>query len=175
VTESKPSKSARKREHLALQELGEKLISLSEAELESLSLDEGLLKAVRDAGQTKAHGALRRQKQLIGKLMRGVDPEPIRAAIAIFSAYDLRCKRTFAIAERWRDRIIRDGTEALHEFDAETGEADTELRTLLGKLDIAFSERAEKTVRRQIFRRIHDILAERGQSPLGGKGSDPSL
>ena len=82
MTELKPSKSARKREHLALQKLGEELISLKQKELDSLPLDEGLLEAVTEARQMKAHGALRRQKQYIGKLMRHIDPEPIRAEMA---------------------------------------------------------------------------------------------
>jgi ribosome-associated protein len=82
VTELKPSKSARKREYLAVQALGEELITLKLSDLESLPLDEDLLEAVLEARQIKAHGALRRQKQYIGKLMRHVDPEPIRAALA---------------------------------------------------------------------------------------------
>ncbi len=166
MTDSKPSKSARKREHLALQELGEELITLSEAELESLSLDESLLNAVRDASQMKAYGALRRQKQLIGKLMRGVDPGPIRAAISKHNADDLRGKRIFTKAEQWRDRIVRDGCAALDEFDAMTGSDDARLRSLLDELNSARSERAEKTVRRQIFRRIHEILSEKGSEPF---------
>lgn len=78
----KPSKSARKREYLALQKLGEELITLKESELEALPLDDNLREAVMEARQMKAHGALRRQKQYIGKLMRHVDPEPIRAEMA---------------------------------------------------------------------------------------------
>lgn len=78
----KPSKSARKREYLALQKLGEELITLKESELEALPLDDNLREAVMEARQIKAHGALRRQKQYIGKLMRHVDPEPIRAEMA---------------------------------------------------------------------------------------------
>jgi len=31
---------------------------------------------------------------------------------------------------------------------------------LLAELDVAFSERAEKTIRRKIFRRIHEILVK---------------
>jgi ribosome-associated protein len=81
VDESKPSKSARKREYLALQKLGEDLVTLRESELLSIPLDEDLLEAVREARRIKAHGALRRQKQYIGKLMRHVDPEPINAAL----------------------------------------------------------------------------------------------
>ena len=78
----KPSKSARKREYLALQKLGEELITLKQTELDSLPLDEGLLAAIMEARQIKAHGALRRQKQYIGKLMRHIDPEPLRAEMA---------------------------------------------------------------------------------------------
>ena len=81
MTELKPSKSARKREHLALQKLGEELITIRRSDLDSLPLDDALRDAVREAGEIKAHGALRRQKQYIGKLMRDIDPEPIRAGL----------------------------------------------------------------------------------------------
>ena len=82
VDDLKPSKSARKREYLALQKLGEELIALRESELQSVPLDEGLLEAVMEAHHIKAHGALRRQKQYIGKLMGALDdPEPIREAV----------------------------------------------------------------------------------------------
>ena len=82
MTDSKPSKSARKREYLALQKLGEELLTLRESELLDIALDEDLLEAVLEARQIRSHGALRRQKQYIGKLMRQIDPEPLRAALA---------------------------------------------------------------------------------------------
>ena len=78
----KPSKSARKREYIALQKLGEELITLKVSDLDRLPLDDNLREAVLEARQMKAHGALRRQKQYIGKLMRHVDPEPIQAEMA---------------------------------------------------------------------------------------------
>lgn len=81
MDETKPSKSARKREYLARQKLGEELIPLQESELLSMGLDEDLLKAVLEAKRMKKHGALRRQKQYIGKLMGRVDEEPIRVAL----------------------------------------------------------------------------------------------
>ena len=163
MTDSKPSKSTRKREQLALQELGETLIALNDSELAFLSLDDKLHKAIRDARQISSRGALRRQKQLIGRLMRDVDPQAVRAELARLRADDVRNKRLFARAERWRDRLLVAGSVALNEFDAETNTADAELRTLLGELNVAFSEKAEKTVRRQIFRRIHEILVRISQ------------
>ena len=158
MTDSKPSKSALKREVLALQELGEQLISLSPVGLASLSLDDMLEQAIRDAACIKSRGALRRQKQLIGKLMRDVDPEPIRAGLARLRADEVHAKRLFAEAERWRDRIVSDRPAALNEFEASTDTADNELRALMAELNVAFSDKAEKTVRRRIFRRIHEIL-----------------
>jgi ribosome-associated protein len=82
VDDLKPSKSARKREYIALQKLGEELILLKQSDLDSLPLDDNLREAVMEAQQIKAHGALRRQKQYIGKLMRHIDPEPLRAEMA---------------------------------------------------------------------------------------------
>lgn len=70
-----------KREFLARQKLGEDLIPLLESDLRAMDLDEDLLEAVLEAKRLKKHGALRRQKQYIGKLMGRVDPEPIRAAL----------------------------------------------------------------------------------------------
>ena len=81
MDDTKPSKSARKREYLALQKLGEELITIRESDLQSMPLDEDLLEAIMETRRIKSHGALRRQKQYIGKLMRHVDPEPIKAAL----------------------------------------------------------------------------------------------
>ncbi len=62
--------------------MGEELISLKESELDALPIEDGLREAIMEARQIKAHGALRRQKQYIGKLMRHIDPEPLRAEMA---------------------------------------------------------------------------------------------
>ena len=111
MTDSKPSKSARKRAQLELQKLGEQLIPLSDAELDAFTLDQRIVDAIRAARSIRSHGALRRQKQLIGKLMRDLDPEPLRAGLTALRADDLAAKRVFATAEKWRDRL-------LHEHDA---------------------------------------------------------
>ena len=158
MTESKPSKTARKRVQHELQELGEQLIQLNDAELSAFNLDERLCDAVRQARAIKSHGALRRQKQLIGKLMRELDPDPIRAEFAKLRADEVSQKKVFARAEKWRDRLVDERAAALDAFFAETGSDDAELRSLLAELDVAFSEKDEKTVRRRIFRRVHELL-----------------
>lgn len=163
MTIDKPSKNARKREQHALQELGEHLIPLKNSELESIGLSDELLSAVRTAARMKSHGALRRQKQLIGKLMRQADADLIRARLANLSARERSEKQLFAKAERWRDSLLKDGQPALEKFETETDAADVELRQLLGELAITINERREKTLKREVFRRVHAILVRISQ------------
>ncbi len=92
--------------------------------------------------------------------MRDVDPEPIRSVLARLNADDIRAKQLFARAERWRDRIVCDGEAALDQFADATGVSDPRLRHSLSELEVCHSERAEKTIRREIFRRVHQILGK---------------
>ena len=160
---SKPSKSARKREHLALQELGEKLVDLTESQLQSLSLDPSLLEAVQDAKSMRARGAFRRQKQLIGKLMRNQDPEPLRTALDAFGRRDRINTANFHRAEQWRNRITAEGNGALPEFFALTGTENAELSTVVGQLDAAHNDKTRVTLSRKIFRLVHHDLSIRVQ------------
>ena len=112
----RPSKSARKRAAHAVQDLGEALLRLPEAELAALELPEALLEAIRAGRRINSRAAGARQRQYIGKLMRQVDPEPIRAALAARSARDARAAEHFRRIENWRDRLISEGDTALQEL-----------------------------------------------------------
>lgn len=158
MTIDKPSKTARKREQQALQDLGEHLIPLKSSELDAIGLSEGLLQAVRAATRMKSHGALKRQKQLIGKLMRQADADLVRARLDALGARDRVEKQMFAKAEKWRDRLLRGGPQALQEFETASGAPDPELNQLLADLAVTVNERTEKTLKRQVFRRVHAIL-----------------
>jgi len=110
------SKSARKRAAHAAQELGEALPRLPEAELSALELPEALREALSAARGIGSRAALARQRQYIGKLMRQVDPEPIRAALAARSERDARETERFRRIENWRDRLMTEGEVALAEL-----------------------------------------------------------
>jgi len=163
VTTDKPSKNARKREQNALQDLGEYLISRKNSDLGSIGLSEDLLSAVRAAAKMKSHGALRRQKQLVGKLMQPADADLILAWREHAGARERAEKQLFARAEKWRDRLLRDSPAELAKFEARSGVEDAELRQLLKNLAVANNDRVEKTLKRQVFRRIHDILVRIGR------------
>ena len=160
---SKPSKSARKRDNLALQALGEQLIDLAPEQLDAIDLDDRLRDAVVAARSIRAHGALRRQKQLIGKLMRSVDPEPIRAALHELGADDRRAKQLFRDAERWRDRLIRDPGDTLQAFFAYSGRENGELTDAIRDYQSANSDRSAKTAKRRIFREVHAEIERKMQ------------
>jgi ribosome-associated protein len=160
---SKPSKSARKRDYLALQELGEQLIELSVERLQGIGLEEDLYDAVLAARSISSHGALRRQKQLIGKIMRRVDPEPIRAALEAFGKNDRADKQIFREAEGWRDRIAMGGAEDLDAWFTRIGLRNESLEKEVRNLRRAHDDRARKQAKRNIFREIHKDLVDEMQ------------
>ncbi len=114
--EERPSKSARKRAAHLAQELGEQLVQLREAQLAALELPAPLKEAVRAARGIKSRAAGARQRQYIGKLMREVDLQPIRAALSARSAEDARETERFKRVESWRERLLAQGAPALAEL-----------------------------------------------------------
>jgi ribosome-associated protein len=112
----RPSKSQRKRDAHAAQDLGEALIRMRDAELDALGLPERLTDAVREARRIKSRAGGARQRQYIGKLMRDIDLEPIRAALAARSERDAIETQLFKRAESWRERLLVEGEVALAEL-----------------------------------------------------------
>ncbi|MCD7983953.1 MAG: DUF615 domain-containing protein, partial [Desulfovibrio sp.] len=80
--EAAPSRSAKKRQSLALQNLGEELTRLAPAELRDFDLPPDLLEALALYARIRDHEGRRRQMQYIGRLMRETDAERLRAALA---------------------------------------------------------------------------------------------
>lgn len=102
------SKSQLKREAHALTDLGSKLLTLSSEKLNSFDLPENLLEALKAAKNIKKHGALKRQKLYIGKLLRGLDAKPIEAQYEILQSPHKEDVKQFHDIENWRDCIIED-------------------------------------------------------------------
>jgi len=115
--QQRPSKSERKRAAHAAQDLGEALIALKDSDLEALDLPERLLDAIRDARRIPSRGGGARQRQYIGKLMRDIDIEPIRAAIAARGEQSALEAGRFKRLEDWRERLITEGAPALEHLE----------------------------------------------------------
>jgi ribosome-associated protein len=112
-----PSKTRRKHEMHALQDLGVALVALDPRRLASLDLPERLVDAITLARSITRHEARRRQLQYIGRLMRDIDAEPLRQALADWAHAPQRERAQFALLERWRDRVLQepDGIDAFVE------------------------------------------------------------
>jgi len=153
-----PSKSQQKRDMLALQDLGVELVELPEQQLATLELPERLRDAIELARRITSHGAQKRQRQYIGKLLRSVDPEPLRTALEQFKSADKVSKARFQETERWRDRLISEGDAALAEFLERRPGADRQhLRRLVR--EAAQEAAAGKPPRssRELFRYIQSL------------------
>ncbi|GAB6041570.1 ribosome biogenesis factor YjgA [Endothiovibrio diazotrophicus] len=153
-----PSRSQLKREAEALQDLGAELVQLKAAQLDAIPLPERLREAVLEARRIKSHGALRRQMQFVGKVMRGVEAEPIREALDRLLNRDRAAAARFHQLERWRDRLIEEGDGALAEwFDAYPGSDRQHLRQLVRN---AVKERAggkPAGAGRALFRHLREV------------------
>jgi ribosome-associated protein len=114
--DNRPSKSERKRNALEAQALGMELVKLKELDLKAFELPESLYDAIVEARRLTSRTALVRQRQLIGKLMRGIELEPIRATLASRGADAARQTQRFKRVEHWRDRLIAEGAPALDEL-----------------------------------------------------------
>lgn len=113
------SKTQRKKAVHALQDLGVELVELPEERLAAIELPERLRDAVMEARHITAHEARRRQMQYIGKIMRKVDAEPIRAALDAWRAKSDGHTALHKSIERWRVRLLSDDAalaELLIEF-----------------------------------------------------------
>lgn len=114
----RPSKSQRKRDMQALQDLGVALVKLGAEQVRKLDLPEKLREAVLQAQRITSHEGRRRQVQYVGKIMRQVDPAPIEEQLAVINGESKSAVALMHRCERWRDRLIEDDN-ALTEFLAE--------------------------------------------------------
>ena len=153
-----PSRSRLKREVEALQKLGEELMTLPEQQLAALSLPEKLHDAVAQARHITSHGALKRQRQYIGRLMRDVDAAPIRAKLDELRGADVVSRARFQEAERWRERLLKEGDAALEAFLARHPGADRpHLRRLLREAARDSADGRPPRHARELFRYIHSL------------------
>lgn len=103
-----PSKTRRKQEMHALQDIGEQLVQIDLKRLTELALPEALTDAILEARRIHKHEARRRQMQYIGKLMRDVDAAPILEKFDLWSGVPLQHTARLHLLERWRDRLLAD-------------------------------------------------------------------
>jgi ribosome-associated protein len=158
----RPSKTRRKQDSHDLQKLGTALVEMSAERLRKLDLPENLLDALLTYQNTRSHEGRRRQMQYIGKLMRGVDAQPLREAAASERIGPAREALALHQAERWRAELMVDD-DALTRFAAEHPNADVQqLRSVIrnARKDAALvPEKRSGRHFRELFQMIRDLAA----------------
>ncbi len=161
--DSRVSKTRRKNEMTALQDMGVELVKLSRERLARMDLPERLYQELLEAQRLTANGAIRRQMQFIGKLMRDVEVEPIAAQLAALKGESAASKAEFHAIERWRERLLQDDA-ALTEWLS--GHPDVDVQAMRQLIRNARREAAEDKPpksSRELFRLLRDA-----QGPLAG-------
>lgn len=154
-----PSKSQRKRDADRMQGIGEKLIALPEARLAQLPLPEKLRSAVESARKLTQRGALRRQRQYIGRLMRELDTAELEDSLQALEQQDAGENALFHTAERWRERLLSEGSSALEAFFDEHADSDRQrLRQLVEASRKELAAGKPPRQRRLLFKEIRRVL-----------------
>ena len=108
------SKSEIKRDAEELKRLGAELVDLGKNALDKIPLDADLRAAIELAQRIKMEGR-RRQLQLIGKMLRQRDVDPIRQALDKLKNRHNQQVVVFHKLEQLRDRMVDGSDEAIEE------------------------------------------------------------
>ncbi|MDF7648170.1 ribosome biogenesis factor YjgA [Candidatus Pantoea formicae] len=151
------SKSEIKRDAEELKRLGAELVDLGKNSLDKIPLDEDLRAAIELAQRIKKEGR-RRQLQLIGKMLRARDEDPIRQALDKLKNRHNQQVALFHKLEQLRDRLIEKGDDAVAEVINLYPEADRQqLRSMIRNAQK--EKAANKPVKsaRQIFQYLREL------------------
>ncbi|MCP5264909.1 MAG: DUF615 domain-containing protein [Burkholderiaceae bacterium] len=159
---ARPSKTQRKHEMHALQALGEKLVPLSAERLAKLPLPPELLEAIELAQRISSREGRRRQLQFIGKLMRRIDADAIRAALDAERDEEALRNALLQVAEGWRQRLL-DDDDARAEFESRYG-AEPGLGALIDTARRARLAGAGAAEAKKLFRRIFAHITAQTES-----------
>ena len=158
--ENSISKSQKKRDMLALQDIGVELVGLSSEVINKLDLPDNLRTAVVEAKRIpkSKYGGMKRQMQYIGRLMREIDPAPIIEQLNSLKAPNKKQTALHHLAELWRERLLADES-ALNAFVNAFPDADAAAlaRFVQGAKDDKAKGRPPKNYR-LLYSQIHDLV-----------------
>lgn len=160
------SKSQKKRDMDALQDLGKRLTEYGPARLKKVPMSDNLREALVEMARLTAHGARARQLQYIGKLMRSEEIGPIQAALDVIEGKSHAEVARMHRLEKLRERFLED-ENMLTEIGNLYPEADLHRMRQLRRN--AIKERSENKPPKA-FREIFQILKELEE---GGANREP--
>ncbi|MGO0999820.1 ribosome biogenesis factor YjgA [Lysobacter sp. CA196] len=161
-----PSRSQNRREALEVLALGEKLVSLTEAQLSKLPVPESLLPHIRDCKRITANIAHKRQLAFLAKQMRREDDEVLEAIRDALDEDGEAARREVAAMHRiesWRERLLGEGDTALAAFLDEYPQADRQRLRQLARNTLEERKRNKPPHSfRELYRELRDVILGAG-------------
>ncbi len=157
----KPSKSQLKRDADKLQELGNCLVKLPASVLRKFPLPDNLSEAITLAQSIKKNGALKRQLQFIGKLMRQHDTDKIQAMYDNYFLQQNKSNKEIHIYEQWRDKFLNNDETVFNDFVTLYPDVDRQrLRQLQRQAMTEAKQQKTPKSARLLFQLIKDIILQ---------------
>lgn len=142
---------------LVLQQLGERLTTLSSRELSRLPMSDALREAVEESRRIKSLNALRRHYRRLGKLLRREDLDSIQQVISDLDDHHKAGVDRFHALERWRERLLAEERDAFGDFLQAYPSAD---RQQLRQLVLAARREQEQDRPPVAYRKLFKFLRE---------------
>lgn len=152
------SKTKLKAEADIAQSIGKSLVDLPKDKLIKLALPETLFDAVLEAKRLTANGAIRRQMQYLGRLMRDIDAAPIVEQLQAWEGKNTQENARFHGMERWRDRLISDANTVSEFLVAHPHTDSQQLRTLIRNAQKEAAANKPPKSSRELFKLIRTII-----------------
>ncbi len=165
------SRSQRKREVEALQELGVRLADLTPEQLCHIDLSPDLRAAVEQLRAITTRGARRRQMQYIGALMRALDTAGIQDALGAIDRGHAREVEWERRIERWCDQLIEGDEAALAEIVQRHPGVDRQRLRQLARNAHRAPEGPERTRAARVLFRCLRAAAEPGAGGAAPEGN----
>lgn len=154
----RPNKTQIKREMAELHEMAIRLVNLSDGATKKMPIDQELQSAISLARKIRnTREGYRRQLQLITKLLRNTEHAAIRHELDGLQRSGDQENARFHALERWRDRILEGGDDAIQAFINEHPDADRQkIRGLVRKVQKEQAEDKPPAAFRELFKVLRE-------------------
>lgn len=169
--ERPPSKTRRKKDSHALQDLGEALVALKPTQLARIELPERLADAIAQARRISGFEARRRQMQYIGKIMRDVDSTQIAEHIERIRSGRQENITHHHDIEHWRERLLAEDAAANELIAAVPGLDLPRIRALVRDARNEHARGQPPKSSRALFRLIRDTMTAPERNPDDPEGT----
>ena len=160
----RPNKTQIKKDMAALFDLSEEMSVLSAGQLKILELPELIHKAVTEVSGMPHKGARKRLLKYIAGQLHKIDVEPILDRLSRIKNKSAHAVREHHVVERWRDRLIAEGNNALTALLDEQPQADSQLlRQLIRNAQKEAEAGKPPKSSRLLYRQLKELFQVEGE------------